>query len=133
GERPSCAEPHRRLCVWRLRGVLRARKGERRADDAAAGRYPGDMAKPNSVPDYATAHRHLSRRDAVLKRLIREHGPCTLRYDPDGFSVLCRSIVAQQISSKAAISISARLMASLPRKRLTPQGIAGASDATLRA
>ena len=91
------------------------------------------MAKANSVPDYAPAHRHLARRDAVLKRLIRAHGPCTLRYDPDGFSVLCRSIVSQQISSKAAISISTRLMNSLPRKRLTPQGIAAAPDETLRA
>src|SRR5262249_6933180 len=96
-------------------------------------RYSGGMAKSNSKPDYAAAHRHLSRRDAVLKRLIRTHGPCTLRHDPDGFSVLCRSIVAQQISSKAAIAISTRLLASLPRKRLTPRAVAEAADETMRA
>ena len=40
---------------------------------------------------FTKAQRHLSRRDAVLKRLIKQVGPCTLRSDPDGFAVLVRS------------------------------------------
>ncbi len=91
------------------------------------------MAKQlTSPPDYAKAHRHLARRDAVLKRLIREFGPCTLRHDPDGFGVLSRAIIAQQISAKAAMSITTRLTAGLGRKGLTPRALAGASDEALR-
>jgi DNA-3-methyladenine glycosylase II len=94
-----------------------------------ANRDNGDVAK---VPDYAKAHRHLGRRDLVLRRLIRDFGPCTLRSDPDGFSVLCRSIISQQISTKAAISIGARLMQVLGRRGLKPAAIMRTSDAALR-
>ena len=48
------------------------------------------------------AHRHLSRRDDVLKAIIGDVGPCTLIHNPDGFAVLARSIISQQISTKAA-------------------------------
>src|SRR5262245_33736895 len=82
--------------------------------------------------DYTHAHRHLSRRDTVLKRLIREVGPCTLRHDSDGFAVLARSIIAQQISSKAAKSIGARVVEVVGERGLTPEGIAAASDDQLR-
>jgi DNA-3-methyladenine glycosylase II len=60
------------------------------------------------------AHRHLSRKDQVMKQLIRLVGPCTLQHDPDGFGVLVRSIVSQQISTKAAKSIMARIQALQP-------------------
>jgi DNA-3-methyladenine glycosylase II len=82
--------------------------------------------------DYPRIQRHLSRRDAVLKRLITSHGPCTLRFDNDYFGVLARSIVAQQISSKAAISISARLKKVLGRRGLTARAVLAASDESLR-
>src|SRR5262249_47551502 len=84
------------------------------------------------LADYSQAQRHLSRRDAVLKRVIKEYGPCTLRYDPDGFSVLCRSIVSQQISTKAAKAISARLLEALGQGGLKPATLAKASDQALR-
>jgi DNA-3-methyladenine glycosylase II len=80
---------------------------------------------------FAKAQRHLSRRDPVLKRLIKQIGPCTLVPNPDGFSVLVRSIVSQQISSKAARSISARLEESLGGIR--PKNLLRAKDETLRA
>jgi 3-methyladenine DNA glycosylase/8-oxoguanine DNA glycosylase len=79
------------------------------------------------------AHRHLGRRDAILKRLMAQVGPCTLRQDLDHFGVLARSIVSQQISSKAARAISARLAQSLGRKGITAQGILRASEEKLRA
>lgn len=72
---------------------------------------------------FRRAQRHLKRRDPVLKRLIEQHGPCTLQLDPDRFGVLVRSIIAQQISSKAAISISGRLMQILGRSGLTPKAL----------
>src|SRR5262249_4514432 len=125
--RPRCA-----TCLQEVqRGFFLRSRQRHGAVTFDAVRYPVSM--PHEPPDYSKAHRHLSRRDTVLKRLIRELGPCTLRHDPNGFSVLCRSIVSQQISSKAARSIALRLIGSLPRKRLTPQAIAAASDQTLRA
>jgi DNA-3-methyladenine glycosylase II len=78
------------------------------------------------------AQRHLSRRDRVLKRLIANVGPCTLMHNPDGFSVLVRAIVSQQISWKAAMAISSRLETSLGRKGICPGTILRASDEKLR-
>jgi DNA-3-methyladenine glycosylase II len=79
------------------------------------------------------ARRHLSRNDAILKCLMDRVGPCTLRQDSDHFGVLARSIISQQISSKAAISISTRLAASLGKNGITARAILRASDEKLRA
>ncbi|HZZ81098.1 MAG TPA: hypothetical protein VFE62_21530 [Gemmataceae bacterium] len=76
------------------------------------------------------ARRHLSR-DAVLKPLIRNIGPCTLQINGDHFEILVRSIVSQQISGKAAAAISERLRKTV--KRFRPKNILAASDADLRA
>lgn len=77
------------------------------------------------------AQKHLSRRDKILRRLIKKVGPCTLKCDTDGFRVLVRSIVSQQISTKAAQAICNRLFAALGR-RLRPAHILEASDDVLR-
>jgi DNA-3-methyladenine glycosylase II len=65
-----------------------------------------------------------------LRDLIRRIGPCTLQHNPDHFSVLVRSIISQQISTRAALAIGGRLVTALGR--LTPRTILGASDDTLR-
>jgi DNA-3-methyladenine glycosylase II len=85
-----------------------------------------------AVPVFVKAQRHLARRDPVLKRLIAAVGPCTLSHDPNGFGVLVRSIISQQISTKAAISIGARLGQALAPAGITPKAILKASDETLR-
>jgi DNA-3-methyladenine glycosylase II len=91
------------------------------------------MASKVSVPDMlVAAPRRLARRDAVLKRLIRLVGPCTLRHDPDGFSVLVRAIISQQISSKAALAIGGRLKQLLSPAEISPLTLLQASDAGLR-
>jgi DNA-3-methyladenine glycosylase II len=77
------------------------------------------------------AQRHLSRRDAVLQPLIRAIGQCTLQHNPDHFATLVRSIVSQQISTKAALAISSRLLESV--KRLQPKRLLAASEEDLRA
>jgi DNA-3-methyladenine glycosylase II len=84
-------------------------------------------------PHYAKARRHLARRDPVLKKLIAQVGACTLKPDDgDRFGVLVRSIVSQQISGKAARSISARLCEVLGRAGLTPRAVARAAEEKLR-
>lgn len=81
---------------------------------------------------YQKAQRHLSRRDPVLRQLIKEIGPCTLQHDSDLFGVLVRSIVAQQISTKAARAIGNRLRAALEPHGLRHDVILAAEDETLR-
>ena len=54
------------------------------------------------------ARRSLSRRDPVLRQVIREVGACEWTLQADLFAALVRSIIAQQISTKAAETISAR-------------------------
>ena len=80
---------------------------------------------------FTKAQRHLARRDPVLKQLMKQVGPCTLQHDPDGFRVLVRSIVAQQISTKAARSIGARLVEAVGELR--PKALLKATDEALRA
>ena len=83
-------------------------------------------------PAFARAHRHLARRDPVLKRLIALVGPCTLQHDPDHFGVLVRSIISQQISTRAALAIGARLRQALGRRGVRPAAILAAPEETLR-
>jgi len=80
------------------------------------------------------AEAHLRRRDRRLARLIEAHGPCTLgRRRRDPFHVLCTSIISQQLSSKAADTIQARVEALTgTRGRLRPAALLGLSVAQLR-
>jgi DNA-3-methyladenine glycosylase II len=78
------------------------------------------------------ARRHLSRRDATLREVIRLIGPCTLRHNRDGFAVLVHSIISQQISTKAATAIRGRLLASLSPRGITVASIRIAPELNLR-
>ena len=86
------------------------------------------MTNPHSA-----AQSHLSRCDRVLKRLIKLVGDCALRPQTDIFAALVRSIVAQQISTKAAQSISAKLIAGPCKGTLAAAAIVRARDKDLRA
>ena len=76
------------------------------------------------------ARRHLMRRDTILKPLIRMVGPCTLKPSDDHFATLVRSIISQQISTKAAIAIGNRLLEKV--KRFQPKRLLEASSDDLR-
>ena len=71
---------------------------------------------PGSAPDaavrnrWAAAVRHLRRVDPHLRAIIDRVGPCRLKPYPDRFGALVRSIISQQISTKAAESINQRLV-----------------------
>ena len=81
---------------------------------------------------YQKAQRHLGRRDPVLKRLIAAIGPCTLWHNPNRFAALVRSIISQQISTKAAAAISVRLEQAVASTGLTPERILALSGEDLR-
>jgi DNA-3-methyladenine glycosylase II len=84
--------------------------------------------------DYARARRLLLRRDPVLAELIRKHGPCGLAaaQRSDHFTALVRAITGQQLSTKAAATIFARLAALMP-EGVTPAALGSLTDEQLRA
>jgi len=84
--------------------------------------------------DYTKARRTISRRDPVLGNLMRRHGRCGLidSQHTDPFQALVHAIVSQQLSTKAAATIAARvdgLLDGLP----TPARVGAVSDVQLRA
>jgi DNA-3-methyladenine glycosylase II len=83
--------------------------------------------------DLVKAQRHLARRDPVVGRVIKLVGPCTLRPNRDRFGALLRSIIAQQISTKAAASIHARLTVALGEGRATAAALLALTPEQLRA
>lgn len=63
------------------------------------------------TPEYwDEACKHLSRRDRVMKKLIPQFGEARLQSRGDAFTTLARSVVAQQVSTKAAESIWQRFV-----------------------
>ena len=84
----------------------------------------------------AIAHRHLSKRDPVLRRLIREHGKCALapekRRSP--FQSLVQAVAHQQLNGTAANTILTRFKKLFPgRKFPRPEDLAKVTDAQIRA
>jgi DNA-3-methyladenine glycosylase II len=95
---------------------------------------------PKAIPSFLTrreqvigdAVAHLQRSDKTLGRLIERVGPFTLKLERDRFALLVRSILSQQISTKAARSIRLKLEAQTNGAGLTPEVIAKLPEATLR-
>lgn len=84
--------------------------------------------------DYVRARRLLLRRDPILAEVIRRHGPCGLAsaQRTDHFSAIVRAITGQQLSTKAAATIYARLCSLMPGG-VTPAALAAVPDDRLRA
>jgi DNA-3-methyladenine glycosylase II len=86
--------------------------------------------------DYARARRHLMRHDPRLGVLVKKFGRCGLEdtsADSDRFGLLVRSIISQQLSAKAAMTIHGRVLAALEAERATPAGILAIAENRLRA
>jgi len=84
------------------------------------------------VPVYwGRAKRILSKRDPVLRKIIKKYkkGFLTTRNDP--FFSLCRTIVGQQISTKAADSIWAKFEKKC-RKHIVPNKVLKLSSSSLK-
>jgi DNA-3-methyladenine glycosylase II len=84
----------------------------------------------------SAAHRHLSKRDPVLRRLIREHGKCDLtpekRRSP--FQSLVMAVAHQQLNGTAANTILTRFKKLFPgRKFPRPEDLAKVTDEQIRA
>ena len=73
---------------------------------------------------YETAIAHLRTADPVLGDLMVRCGPCTLEPgDTDPFVTLCRAIISQQLSGRAASTITERLESLFDSDVLTPADI----------
>jgi len=84
----------------------------------------------------SAAHRHLSKTDPVLRKLICEHGKCDLvpekRRAP--FQSLVMAVAHQQLNGTAANTILARFKKLFPgRKFPRPEDLAKVSDEQIRA
>jgi DNA-3-methyladenine glycosylase II len=93
------------------------------------------MAKSSARParpPFAKAQKHLAKCHPAFARLVKLVGPCTMTPGGEPFELLVRSIISQQISTKAAVSIGAKLQALLPGGRLTPAGVHGLTEEALR-
>src|SRR5271169_1833018 len=84
----------------------------------------------------AAALKHLSAVDPVMRRLIREAGPCKLEYEPwrSPFQSLVLAVTHQQLHAAAAGNILGRFKKLFPKRRFPkPEDLANVTDAQLRA
>lgn len=79
-----------------------------------------------------TARKRLMKCDPVLKAIIKQVGPCTLKPQRDHFQTLVRSIVSQQISTAAARTILQRLVDHVHPHKISPETMAQLDLQTLR-
>ena len=83
-------------------------------------------------PDYwHKAKKILSRRDPILKKIIKKYKKGFLTSKNNPFFSLCRTIVGQQISTKAADSIWAKFEKKC-KKRIVPRTVLKLSSQTLK-
>ena len=82
------------------------------------------------------AHKHLAKRDPVMRRLIREHGKCDLapetRRPP--FQSLVMAVAHQQLNGTAANTILGRFKRLFPKRKFPrAEDLASVTDKQLRA
>ncbi len=82
----------------------------------------------------AEAARHISRRDAALRPIIKRHNPCLIRPHTRYFETLVDAIISQQLSTKVAEVIVGRFKAIYGVKRFPkPEQILATPSETIRA
>src|SRR6266481_3253844 len=103
--------------------------------DAGLCRYHVRMSTKRTRPNpHAKAVRHLVRRCPTMKELIARIGPCT--WTPqldDPFTLIVRCVISQQISWKAAKSITAKLTVAVGGSPIVLKRLAKFTDAQYQA
>jgi DNA-3-methyladenine glycosylase II len=82
------------------------------------------------------AHAHLAKSDPVIRRLIKQAGPCELKPDRrrSPYEALVRAVAHQQLNGIAAETITRRFIALFPGKRFpAPEDLASVTDEQIRA
>jgi DNA-3-methyladenine glycosylase II len=81
---------------------------------------------------YRAAERHLSAAHPALARVIETVGPCTLLPNADLFHILTQTVISQQISTKAAMSIGRKFDEILAGNGRSAAAVLARSDEELR-
>ena len=84
------------------------------------------------LPSRKLILQHFSTRDVVMADVIRKVGAFKLSRNRNYFFVLCKAIIGQQISTKAAESISNRFVKIFKGSGVTPERVQSLSDNQLR-
>jgi DNA-3-methyladenine glycosylase II len=82
------------------------------------------------------AHKHLSKSDPVMRRLIREHGKCDLKPETrrSPFQSLVQAVAHQQLNGTAANTILTRFKKLFPGRSFPkPKDLAKVTDKQIRA
>ncbi len=87
------------------------------------------MKKPPTY--WNSAKKALSKRDPVLRKVIKKFNKGFLTTRKDPFFSLCRTIIGQQISTKAADSIWSKFEKKC-KKKIIPKNVLNLSSSTLR-
>src|SRR3954466_5712732 len=82
---------------------------------------------------HTKAVNHL-KKDPTMARIIADIGPCRYEVKNFGthFDALCRSIIYQQLSTKAAGTIHGRFLDLFPKRHTTPDALLALPEETLR-
>ena len=84
----------------------------------------------------AAAIKHLSAVDLVMRKLIREVGPCKLKPEPkrSPFQSLVQAVAHQQLNGTAANTILTRFIKLFPKRKFPkPEDLASVTDEQIRA
>jgi DNA-3-methyladenine glycosylase II len=87
---------------------------------------------PKKLPSRKLILQHFDERDSVMADVIRQGGVFKLSRNKNFFLVLCKAIIGQQISIKAAESISKRFENLFLRVRATPKRVVDLPEQKLR-
>jgi len=85
-----------------------------------------------SIPPQHILERHFEKHDPVIFRLIKRTGPIGLKRNKHSFQSLCRAIVSQQISTRAAQTIHNRFRALFSNRYPNPLKMQEISEKELR-
>jgi DNA-3-methyladenine glycosylase II len=87
---------------------------------------------PQKLPSRKLILQHFDKRDSVMASVIRQAGAFKLGSNKNYFLVLCKAIIGQQISIKAAESISHRFENLFSGARATPKRVQDLSEKQLQ-
>jgi DNA-3-methyladenine glycosylase II len=87
---------------------------------------------PPQLPTQQTIQRHFNKHDKAMAKIVKKVGPIKLKPNKKYFLVLCRSIISQQISVKAADAIMSRFLKLFPNQNLTPPRVQEIPESKIR-
>ena len=90
------------------------------------------MSNCSALPSQKKIIEHFERNDPLMASIIREIGPLKLKPNRNYFQVLCKAIIAQQISTQAAFCVTERFISLFERNSPSPKRVFSVSTEQLR-